>query len=1071
MLPASKGFVPGMFKQIFKFLLTLNIFVCTSNPAGAQNVLIYAEDFENGPGKFTLNSPELVNNKGTNTWIINNQYDGKSLYPNTLEQNNTSGGLINFAPRSNYLHIHDTLAVAQGVSNACFNKTSASDRFATLGNFCTLGMDSVRIAFFLHMIGNPTSKVQLFFSANGGAWSPVNGGLFFKSPLWNYVELYDIAFNHINSLRFGFRWENGVFDTVSTTSVGIDGIRVVGKYAPEKYKIRLNINQIIPSTVCRGKELIIQFRNPVPLCGEGFYTVEMSNEFGSFANPKLSLTYKLDNLDTLFYLYPVSIPSNINPGNCYKFRIRRVDANPVIFSDTSQCVVIQNCPNNIYTRQPVVLKNPLDTLCVGSVIDIPFNSDGVFLNNTYIAQLSDSSGKFPANPNILGYSVDDKSYPNGKPPGNVSGLVREAQQPIPPGCNYYIRVVSSSPAVTGSVYGPFCIRRCDIETNEKKDIQFCIDDKNGADTTLKIRIKVYPPVAGYSKPNKFNLQVLNSKTFAIINTGVIGNVEAINDTIVQVSIPPLPNLSSVGLIPGMYYLRVVSTNSNQPWDQAGTLIRMTIGAPNPSGVTIELVDQNTYQTVKFDGDTTVCFLGGMLFRIKLSQYNTNSEYVWGLNNDKKFYTGGPYLSVLFNTLGTYTVYVSETNFGCQGPGSNKIIVTVKGPPSAAIIGPNQVCEGDTVEFKAPLSKDSYYYWSTFPGSVIDTLNNQAKITFPKADSSIIGLSVVNECYERKGTRKILVRKPPQFSLGPDTSICIGDTLKLSIPPGVNQKVYWKDKKDNIIGTDPTIYLPTDTTSSYSVRVTNYGSLACQAFDTIRVNVLNKTYLDTSLFSICEDDKVVLQSDSSAIAYKWNTYEKSRSITVDEPGLYYVNLYDGKSICPAVDVFQVNVSEKPETKAKIINICSGESYILDPDTNAISYLWSNGQQTKNITAKDSGLFFVQMAFDGAVCKVTDSFYVKIKVCFLPLILPNAFSPNGDMKNEFFKAEQTFNYDQFEMYIYNRWGLKVFQTNDPFFEWDGTDLNNRGLPEGTYFYVAHLKHQNKEDNQKGTITLLR
>lgn len=1037
----------------------------------AQNVLVYTEDFENGPGNFKLNSKEFGSNSGSNLWIVNDKYEGNSLYSNTLDQSNTSGGLINFAPKSNYLHIHDTAVVNQGVSNACFNSKVASDRFTPTGSFCTLGLDSVRIAFFIHMIGNPAAKLQLFYSANGGAWTPINGGLYTNVPLWNYVELYDNAFNNINDLRFGFRWTNGSIDTVQTTSVGIDGIRIVGKYAPIKYKIQLKMGDIIPSTVCKGKEVLLLIRNPVPLCGDGFYRVEMSNEFGSFANPKITLTYKLDNLDSVFYLYPVSIPSTLNPGNCYKFRVIRVDANPFIYSDTSQCLVIKDCPNNIYTRQPVVLKNPQDTLCVGSVIDIPFNSDGVYVNNTYVAQLSDSSGKFPSNPNILGFSVDDKSYPNGKPPGNVSGLVKESQHPIPPGCNYFIRVISSSPSVIGSVYGPFCIRRCDIETNNKQDLQFCIDNTNGADTTVKIKIKVNPPPANYTSPNKFNLQVISSKTFAVINTGVIGNVQAINDTTVQLSIPPLSSLSSVGLMPGMYYLRVVSTNSSQPWDQLGTLIRMTIGAPNPDGVTIELVDQNTYQTVKTDGDTTICYLAGMLFRIKLSQYNPNSEYTWGLNTDKNFYTGGPYLSLLFNSLGTYTVYLTEKNFGCIGPGSNKIIINVKGPPSASIIGPNQVCEGDTVEYKVPLSKDTYYFWTTFPGYVIDTLNNQAKITFPKADSSIINISAVNECYERKGTKKVLVRKPPVVNLGADTTICEGDTLSYTISPGINQKVYWMDKNQTLIGTNPSIKLPPDTSTTYYVKVTNYGTLACETFDTVKVDVRYKTYLDSTYYNICEADEIKLQSDTLAIKYLWNTKEKTQSIAVKDSGWYFVNLYDGNSVCPRVDMFKVDVTNKPVTIAKFFEICTGESFKLDPDTNALSYRWSNGETTKTITGKDSGMYYVEMEIDSAICNLTDTFYVKIKICYLPLKLPNVFSPNQDMQNEVFKAEQTFAYDEFDIFIYNRWGIKVYQSNNPFFEWNGKDLSNNTLPEGTYFYVAHLKHGEKEDHQKGTVTLLR
>jgi gliding motility-associated-like protein len=966
-----------------------------------QNVLVYTEDFENGPGAFNLNNAQFGGNTGPNQWIVNDRYEGLGIAPNTLEQNNTSGGSINFAPRSNYLHIHNQEAAAQGLLNANYNPNEASERFASTRNFCTLGLDSVRIAFFIHMLANPGTQVQLVYSINGGSWTPVPSGTFTAFPLWNYVEFYNEAFDNVNNLRFGFLWKNSVGSGNAEGSVGVDGVRLVGKFSPAQYNVRLEMDTVFPSPVCRGKEVTVRFRNPVPLCGDGFYEVQMSNEFGSFANPPVRLTYNINNLATQISLFPVGIPPNTNPGSCYRFRIVRVDVNPFIFSDTSACIAVQDCPNNIYTKQPAVTKNPLDTVCVGSVIDVPFNSDGVFLNNTYVAQLSDSNGNFPPNPNVLGFSNDDASYPLGSPPGNVSGLIKEQPHPIPPGCNYYIRVISSSPGVIGSVYGPICIRRCDMETNEKRDLQFCIDNENGADTSIRIRIRVDPPPASYSQPNEFQLQVLDFSTFAIINTGLIGKVSAVNDTLVDVIIPPLPQLSSIGLIPGTYYLRVVSTNSNQPWDQLGTLIRLTIGAPNPLGVTIELVNQLTYQAVKFDGDTTVCFLGGMLFRIKLSEFNPNSTYVWGLNNDADFYTGGPYNGILFNSLGTYEIYCTETNYGCVGPGSNRIKVTVKGPPNPSIIGPFQVCEGDTVQYRAPLSEDTYYFWSTSPGSVIDTLNNQALITFPQADSSVITLSAVNECYERTGRRTIQVRKPPLVELGADTLICEGTELNFSIPAGTSQKVFWSTEGGTQFSQQANITVNPDSSTTYLVKVTNYGSLACEAFDTITVNVGYKKYLD----------------------------------------------------------------------AKILQICQGEEIRFGPDTSAISYRWNTGESTKEITVKDTGWYTVEMEIDSAICALTDSFKVIIKPCFQPLILPNAFSPNDDLMNDVFTPEQTFMYETFELFIYNRWGLKVYESENPYFEWNGFDLSGNMLPDGTYFFIARLKHFEKSDEQKGTVTLLR
>ena len=38
------------------------------------------------------------------------------------------------------------------------------------------------------------------------------------------------------------------------------------------------------------------------------------------------------------------------------------------------------------------------------------------------------------------------------------------------------------------------------------------------------------------------------------------------------------------------------------------------------------------------------------------------------------------------------------------------------------------------------------------------------------------------------------------------------------------------------------------------------------------------------------------------------------------------------------------------------------------------------------------------------------------------------------------------------IYNRWGGLVFETTDPDINWQGTDLQNKELAEGVYYYVC-------------------
>jgi gliding motility-associated-like protein len=87
-------------------------------------------------------------------------------------------------------------------------------------------------------------------------------------------------------------------------------------------------------------------------------------------------------------------------------------------------------------------------------------------------------------------------------------------------------------------------------------------------------------------------------------------------------------------------------------------------------------------------------------------------------------------------------------------------------------------------------------------------------------------------------------------------------------------------------------------------------------------------------------------------------------------------------------------------------------------------------------------------------------------------PNAFTPNGDGQNDSFclKGWKHCN-ESFSVIIFNRWGEKVFESEDPDFCWDGT---LRGKPLSSDVYVYHIVARFNGDavfNKKGNITLIR
>ena len=98
--------------------------------------------------------------------------------------------------------------------------------------------------------------------------------------------------------------------------------------------------------------------------------------------------------------------------------------------------------------------------------------------------------------------------------------------------------------------------------------------------------------------------------------------------------------------------------------------------------------------------------------------------------------------------------------------------------------------------------------------------------------------------------------------------------------------------------------------------------------------------------------------------------------------------------------------------------------------------------------------------------------SIPVYLFTAWLPTVFTPGSEDVNAKFKLFTINKYEYFHIYIYNREGLLVFESEDPAFEWDGTYKGNP-CPQGAYVYVCNYRKPDAGtlSSRKGTITLLR
>lgn len=95
-------------------------------------------------------------------------------------------------------------------------------------------------------------------------------------------------------------------------------------------------------------------------------------------------------------------------------------------------------------------------------------------------------------------------------------------------------------------------------------------------------------------------------------------------------------------------------------------------------------------------------------------------------------------------------------------------------------------------------------------------------------------------------------------------------------------------------------------------------------------------------------------------------------------------------------------------------------------------------------------------------VADSTEFTVAVSESYILVPNAFSPNGDGKNDEFRVEYR-SIKEFHCWVYNRWGKLVYEWTDPAKGWDGT-INGLPAPEGAYFYVIRAMGTDADKNAK-------
>ncbi|HRP88988.1 MAG TPA: GEVED domain-containing protein [Edaphocola sp.] len=265
--------------------------------------------------------------------------------------------------------------------------------------------------------------------------------------------------------------------------------------------------------------------------------------------------------------------------------------------------------------------------------------------------------------------------------------------------------------------------------------------------------------------------------------------------------------------------------------------------------------------------------------------------------------------------------------------------------------------------------------------------------------------------------------PIALNLGNDTAICSGNTLTLNAATAGHPNATYVWSNASTAAT-----LNVTNSGTYSVTVTDG---ACTATDTIVVTTAaNPTVNLGADTSFCAGNSITLDAGTGG-TYLWNNGASTQTITVNTSGTYSV-VKTNTAGCSKSDTVVVTVDSLPIVDlGGDVDICEGDTAILDAGAGAASYLWNTGATTQTITVSTDGVYSVVVTNNNG-CVASDS--MEVEVDSLPTVAGITVTGTSPMFN--FTANNTNHVDDYS------WNFG-----------DGSSISSDSNPSHTYAVVGN------------------
>ena len=287
-----------------------------------------------------------------------------------------------------------------------------------------------------------------------------------------------------------------------------------------------------------------------------------------------------------------------------------------------------------------------------------------------------------------------------------------------------------------------------------------------------------------------------------------------------------------------------------------------------------------------------------------------------------------------------------------------------------------------------------------------------------------------------------------------------------LPSGLIVK-YYLTENDAVLQNNPLPNNYTNTTLNEEIiyaRIVNGTDCFGITPIKIKVTVFTPANFNDETVYICNGSPKRIEISNSFSSYQWSNGDITNYTNVTVAGNYTVTASNAFG-CQATKKFiALNSGTATITSIDIVDFSGSENSIVINYTGIGAYEFSidgihyqNSPQFFNVT-EGSYLIYIR---DSNGCGIPTPFKVFV------LDYPRFFTPNGDTYNDFWTIQNSANYPNMVIYIFNRYGKLISQVNPKGSGWDGS-YNGQDLPADDYWFSILL---NNDRIIKGHFALLR